>query len=166
MDLSGEQRLAERPTSVDIELQVAGGGNVGIEGLRQLHVDTTVADHSQRLVTHEIRGTGHRHIGLRAGDVGLGEVKYPGMQRCPQRSGCLERNSLQGDGELVDLRVSAELLRLPQRTGHVDRAPNGRIAGDTLHMKSAQDGGDIEVVQYDVCLRLKVATQGRLAFDL
>ena len=83
------------------------------------------------------------------------------MQRCAQRSRRLERDALQSDGELVDLRVSAELLRLAQRTGHVDRAPNGRIAADTLHMKGAQKGRDIEVGQHHVGLGLKVAMQLR-----
>ena len=69
------------------------------------------------------------------------------MQRCAQRSRSLERDALQGDGELVDLRVSAELLWLAQRTGNVDRSPNRRIAGDALHMKGAQKGSDIEIGQ-------------------
>ena len=83
------------------------------------------------------------------------------MQRCAYRPLGLERDALQGDGELVDLRVSAKLLRLAQRTGHVDGAPDRRIAADTLHMKGAQKGRDIEVGQYAVGLGVEVAMQLR-----
>ena len=88
------------------------------------------------------------------------------MQRYAQWFRSLERYALQSDGELVNLRIPAELLWLPQRTGNVDRPPNRRIAGDALHMEGAEKGSDIEVSQDQLGLSLKVAVQGGLAFDL
>jgi hypothetical protein len=107
-----------------------------------------VAGNRQLLVPVKAAVPVTARFGIRPGDVSLGEVEDPVMQRCAHRARSLERDALQGDGELVDLRVPAELLRLPQRAGQVDRAPNRRIAGDTLHMKGAQKGSDVEVGQH------------------
>ena len=71
-----------------------------------------------------------------------------------------ERDALQRDVELVDLHISAKLLWLPQWTGNVDRAPDGGIAADTLHMKGAQKRRDVEVGQHHVGLGLESCPGG------
>ena len=101
-----------------------------------------------------------------SGDVSLGEMEHALTQRCAYRPLGLECNALQRDAELIDLRVPAELLRLAQRASHVDRAPNRRIAADTLHMKCAQERRNIEVGQFRVGLGIEVAMQLRLAINL
>ncbi len=88
------------------------------------------------------------------------------MQRRANGALTLERDALQGDGELIDLRIPAELLRLAQRTGNVDGASDRRVAGNCLHMKGTQKGRDIEVGQDQVGLGLKVSVQLCLALDL
>ena len=166
MDVAGERRRTQRSARIDIEIKVAGRGDVRIKGLRQLHVDRTVSGNRQFLVAHQLRGAANGEVGFRAGDVHLGQAKVFVVQRCPQRFRGLQRDALKGNGELVDLRVSAEQLWLPQRAGEVDGPGDRRIAGDTLHMKGAQHGSDIEIGQDQVGLGFKVAIQSCLAFDL
>ena len=134
-----------RAAGIDVEIQVAGGSNVGIERLRQLHVDRSPG-RSPPGPGCPVKAAAPVTSILVSGPMMWAWVRLSTPLCSDARIGpcILERNALQSDGELVDLRVPAELLGLPQRTGHVDGASDRRISADALHMKCPQKGRDIE----------------------
>jgi len=80
---------------------MARGSNVRIKRLRQLHVHGAVSRDVQRLRAHQVRGAIERKIGIRSSNVSLVEMEHALMQRGAYGPLGLERNALQGDGELV-----------------------------------------------------------------